>query len=304
MLWKEWQSLMSHNYTLKHGKTLFKVEAFESAFELTRTNRSRPFLRGEDSIRSIHGGASWAGCSSYDEAEQLLVGGWADHLNMVNKSLGKDFCKEEPKRITFENNVEGYVPIVPLALLGLPNSMVDVRRKRMKYRIIDIYYDLGVHADVNPERMLKTGKKVLGIIVALEKQGYRVRLSSMDCFTDHEATDGDCLVLRIKNENQPIDLKRVMFPMFHPAMLRAIGFAWYERVPFGKEKSGYGQTFNHHFKEEERRDIITELFGPQAVYLAGHEIEKIEGKELEKYIKEKIIAVHTKLPMEVLEIRR
>ena len=39
------------------------------------------------------------------------------------------------------------------------------------------------------------------------------------------------LTICIKNEYQPLDLKRILYTMTHVSMFRVLAFDWYQRVP-------------------------------------------------------------------------
>lgn len=75
----------------------------------------------------------------------------------------------------------------------------------------------------------------------LEENGYRVRLDYLKTFMSHDNRIYS-FRLPVKNEHQPINLKRLMFPMSHVSMQRFLAFDWLERLPNGKYMSGYGHA--------------------------------------------------------------
>jgi len=258
-----------------------KYEIFESTSELAVSNKERKFRHGDDTMRRSIGG-DWHGVKSYDEAEELLSNGWTYKTDELRKVINGVEKKIYEKRTSFKNNVVGYVPIVPLAIQGVPNSMIDVHYKPMKSKIVDIYYDITVNCGTSPEEILKQGIAITEAIIDLERQGYRVRLSGVQSYSSSKTAD--LLVIRIKNESQPLDLKRIMFPMMHPAMFRVIGFAWYERCPFSTERSGYGHNMSSEWEYEQIKEMMQKAFGTSIIYLGAAKM----GNDPRAYIEEKL----------------
>lgn len=88
--------------------------------------------------------------------------------------------------------------------------------------------------------------------------------------------------MKIKSSNQPLDLKRMSFPLTHTAFFRVIGFDWYSRFPKGKYRSGYGRALGYELNDREMKEFATKMFGDNAIYIAG---SKILSRD-EEYIKE------------------
>lgn len=162
----------------------------------------------------------------------------------------------------------GFAPIVPNALLGLPNSMISTRYRNIKGKVVDFMVGTGISCGATAQQMQEGGKKILETVVKLEKRGYRVRLTTIDTFC--AGNEGDVLILCVKSENEPLTLSRITFPMMTSAMLRVMGFRWYTSSPHTKYYSGYGHPWYHDFKEQDRLDIMREFLGrpnSNAVYV-------------------------------------
>ena len=54
------------------------------------------------------------------------------------------------------------------------------------------------------------------------------------------------LGLKVKDAAAPLDIKRLTFPLMSAAMLRIIGFDWYERTELPEHYSGYGQEVSRY----------------------------------------------------------
>lgn len=263
------------------GTKKFAIEEYTSVQELAAENRARKHVRGENNAftRTNDG---WIGAKSYAEAEAHMLGGWVGEIEAVKKVAARENRKVESKRITSKNDVVGFAPIVPLAIIGVPQSMINTSYRPMKGKVIDLYYNITMHSGTPAATIAKNGAMVMGAAIALEKRGYRVRMSAVQTYCGNGKTgqpDGDMLVVRVKSENQPLEIKRCMFPMTHPAMFRSIGFGWYERFPLGTDRWGYGRSFDYQYSETERESIFEAMFGKQATYISGTRAEALGSSE-------------------------
>lgn len=263
------------------------IESYLSADELVHdcaTRKARGFY--QDMRNESY--SSWNGVDSYDEALDLLKNGYQPTVDMMKKSL-KFNRQGVSKRIAFENNVHGFAPIVPLAMKGVPNSMINMTMKPIKCKVIDVYYDLDALGSVKPETIIECGQKLLQVIIELEKQGYKFNLYAMQSYTGNN--DADILTVKIKSSNQPFDLKRMSFPLTHPAFLRVIGFDWQGKCPFTKDRGyGRGSNFKVNVSSKENRDkIIKSVCGDNAVYIPMTDIKDSIKYDDDKYIKEALV---------------
>ena len=176
------------------------------------------------------------------------------------------------KRITFQNNVIGAAPVVPLALIGVPNCMIDMRMKPIKAKVFDVYYDITTSSGTTPQTIIENGKKILGAIIELERQGYRFNLYAMQTY--YEKDSADMLTVRVKSASQPLDIKRVSFPLTHPAFFRAIGFDWYSKTPKGKYRSAYGRSMAYDFSREQLESMAKQMFGDSTLLFTAPTIAK------------------------------
>ena len=226
--------------------------------------------------------SSWHGVKSYAEALELMNSGWQEPLKELKAVINKAKTVER-KRISIKNDIQGYAPIVPLAILGVPNAMINMTMRRIKSKVINLYYDSGVSSFVSANRILDNGKKILETVINLENSGYRVNLFNTQCYVSDGETDIDMLAVKVKSDNQPIDLKRICFPIAHPAMFRVIGFDWISKFPKGKYRSGYGQPLVTVTGKATAQELYGKLFNCTAVYVDGQELT---GKNAEYLISE------------------
>lgn len=166
------------------------------------------------------------GCGSYEEAEELAVTGYKEPVGRMIEAIGK-VRTDSKKRFKQYSSPVGYAPIVPNALRGLPNSMVDARIVKLPMKVVRIKYDIAYSCGVSVEQAERAGTALLKAIIKLESEGYRV---SIDCISGakSETTSNSISYVstRIKTAEQPLDIAKVSFPLIHPAFFRGILFTW------------------------------------------------------------------------------
>lgn len=225
----------------------------------------------------------WTGVKDYNEACELLHNGYQPSVDKLKERLQSKYVGEG-KRITFHNDVVGYAPIVPLAMQGVPQSMLNHKMKPIKAKVIDVYYNITVTHQITSEQILKNGSNLLGAIIDLEQAGYKVNIYAVQGYANYE--NCDMLIIKIKDSKQPMDLKRMSFPLTHTAFFRVIGFDWYSKVPNGHWRSGYGHTLNQEFGTDKATAIIRKVSGnDRAVVLYGREMVNQGIEHIKEVIK-------------------
>ena len=188
------------------------------------------------------------------------------------------------KRFKSYNDVVGFQPIVPNAIMGLPKSMINSSMKPIKTKVIDVYYEMTCAAFTKSADLIKAGQKMLGAIMELEAQGYRFNLYCTQGY--YSPTEGcDMLCVKIKSANQPMDLKRMSFPLTHTAFFRGIGFDWYSKFPKATYRVGYGRAIAYSKSQSEIQEEYRKIFGKSAIYFAAKTIIE-EDDKADKYIME------------------
>lgn len=261
----------------KAGKVSFHMERYESAMEVVEKARARKITDSSFHNMSKRSLGEWEGVQSYQEALDLMRNGYQPTVEKM-RGLFKANKSGESKRFAFQNNVQGFAPVVPLALKNVPNCMIDMRMKPIKAKVIDVYYDMVTSAGVSSDQILATGQELLGTIIELERQGYRFNLYAVQSYSDTASCD--MLVVKVKSAGQPLDLKRISFPLTHTGFFRVIGFDWYSKVPGGKYRFGYGSAIGYELDEKQLKKTVEDLFGKTAVYLSA---AKVVGKNKDHF---------------------
>lgn len=260
--------------TIKRVKTSeckeIHFERFDSAAEVVETCRHRKITDSSfENMQRKSLRKNWHGVNNYEEALELMKTGYQPAVESL-KGVFKADVKGSAGRYSFTNSIQGFAPIVPLALKGVPNSMLNMQMKTIKAKVIDVYYDMTSSSGTSPEQIMDAGNKLLGTIIELERQGYRFNLYAVQAY--HDSSDTDMLVVKVKNANQPLDIRRVSFPLIHTAFFRVIGFDWYSKMPGGKYRCAYGHALGYDYSEETLTKMAKELFGNNSVYFSATKI--------------------------------
>lgn len=270
----------------KVGNVDFMIESYNSTADVVRDCKTRSITDSsfKDVQRKgkVESDKEWYGVDSYDQALQFLEEGYQPTVEKLKAGI-KSNLEGNGKRISFHNDIVGYAPIVPLAILGVPNSMINSRMKPIKAKVIDVYYDMTATCNVDSKDIINAGVKMLSAIIALEQQGYRFNLYSMQVYYDDRKSY--TLKIKVKDAMQPIDLKRISFPLTHTAFFRVIGFDWYSKCPEAKHLWGYGHDIERDFSNDKIQKMAKELFGDNAVWFSCSEIVK----KNEDYVKEVLV---------------
>ena len=270
---------------------LVKKEEYSSVYRMANDLKEREITDSnfDDCSERYSDSDDWAGGTTYIEAVEMLKKGYEPSAKKLKETLKLSLKRMtmNGKRVRFEESVEGFQPIVPLAIMNIPTSMLDVKIKNIKERVISIYYDNGYSCCVSSDDIIKFGQSLFEIIIKLESSGYRINLYVTDgyCRERSEPSDIDLLVVKIKSSNQILDIKKMSFPMTHTAFFRVLGFDWYSKTPNGKYKSGYGCSLTQlcnrlSFDKKQKQEFIEKTFGKNAVYISGESIlDKTSNKE-------------------------
>lgn len=258
-------------------------ESYDNYMEFYETvmGRQSKARRTIDNVFNEHS-ADWLGCDSVEEAKQMFLNGWDKPLDRIKHSVNFDkACStaefQRPRPI---QDVAGYQPIVPNALMGLPKSMINQRMAKRKAKVIRfmVSIDRAGHYDVDD--ITKKMCEAMSFIADVERSGIRTRLEVFFAgYGSNNIGDGkkkaSCSIL-VKKETQPFDLKRLCYPIINPSMLRLLVFAWYEsaNVPMGNTEywqGGYGTSFEYWSNEGKKAFVnaINEL-GEKTITIDMH----------------------------------
>lgn len=186
----------------------------------------------------------------WEEAIELYQYGYLDILEEVKSKLKKEMkVQKAVKNRKVTTAVQGFVPHVPNALLGLPNSMINIKQEPKKVKAISIIYAITANAGTEAEDFIKSGISLLALINNLELQGIRVNLKIMfnNAYIEDEAVFG---TVNVKGYREHLDIQKLCFPIAHPSMFRRIGFKWLETID-GLSEDDWAELYGYTIEDEE-----------------------------------------------------
>lgn len=213
---------------------------------------------------------SFTGTRSFQEAMDLMLYGDEDILKQINaerKKINVDrIIGNAIKRNKYENNIYGCVPNVPAFLVGTPINMINREPKAISQKIINIFLDVTAPWHVDKQTILENGVLYLTVIDLLEKSGYRCNLyaGSTSSFSDGSENNLEhYMLVRVKTDREPLNLKKICFTIANPSMLRRMYFRWAEVNDFEYDctHDGYGQfikesEIDKYLKEKTKNDFV------------------------------------------------
>lgn len=257
------------------------VEMYNSAQEMANDLEVRTMT--SDSFNDPYKGHEKFVGATKEQTYKMLREGYQPVVDALKGKM-KFSVSGQTKRFKSFNDVAGYAPIIPNAIMGLPNSMVNSAMKPIKTKVLDVYYEMTCPAYRESKELIEAGQKMLGVILEMEAQGYRFNLYCTQGYYS-PSTGCDMVCVKVKSASQPMDLKRMSFPIAHTAFFRGIGFDWYSKFPKGTYRMGYGHAISAEKSQEDIQEEYRKLFGNSAIYFSAETICKKKDKA-EEYLKE------------------
>lgn len=210
--------------------------------------------------------ADWTGVKSYGQALGLLEDGYTPAVRQIYDEImvkGGRRIKGRNSGAETGTSVAGYQPVVPLALYGVPDSMLLRKTARNEARVLNLFVDTTCSSSMTIQNMALCGMQLVKLLCNLEMCGHKINLYVCDGFAAEASAD--LLCIKVKNSNTPLDIRRVSFPLCHTAFQRVIAFDWYARFPAGVYREHYGVTLDKVLGEKGSARIIKRIFGPASM---------------------------------------
>lgn len=256
------------------------VEFYASAQQVVEDLKTRP-ITDERFHKNPYSDPDWVGADRAD-TYRFLKEGYQPVVDTLKET--KITASGQSKRFQTYQDVAGFQPIIPNAIMGLPNAMINSRMRPIKTKVLNVYYEMTVTAGYGADELLDAGKKLLGVIIEMEAQGYRFNLYCTQGY--YSRNKGmDMLCVKVKSANQPLDLKRMSFPLTHPAFFRGVGFDWYSKFPKGTFRPAYGTSITVDRTQAEIQAEYERIFGKGAVYFSAMTLIR-KSDNAESYIRE------------------
>lgn len=225
---------------------IVSAEFFRSVLEFVNTiNKRTPnkvFL--EAGVKaSVTGSVDFTGTNNFEEAQKLMKCGYKEGVqDLLLCKSDVNVISPERKKQTFQD-VTGFAPIVPNAIIGLPNSMLNKRMQQKQAKVINILLDIDICGGTDKNVILLGGKNIYSLIKSVEITGTKVNLSVMSSSYIIKNKKFACVFIKVKDSKQAINPQLVAYPVIHPSFFRRHVFRWIETSELTNYKSftgGYG----------------------------------------------------------------
>jgi hypothetical protein len=224
-------------HTIKHYDTL-EAALQESALD---SCPSWDFKKRSGHKTSAHY-SEFTGTSNHAEAVKLARFGWPEGLARMNRNVAAVASLPALSRApSYTMDVAGAFPLAALAAAGDPACMFDFAPVSDRVRpIVRLYVNTTASHYYTESEIFNYGSGLVGIIDALESDGYRVELTTVTSAVAHN-NDRCLFTVRIKDAQDSVDLDRMAFCLAHPSFFRRIMFGVMEQnLPESIWESNYG----------------------------------------------------------------
>ena len=246
----------------KYDGKKYILEKFESIDEFLKEIEGRPIAKdwkGTHTAETLrakrdYDDSRFRNVKNYKEAREQFVNGTKAKAEML-----KAFQTEvDPRQRQAVNAPCGCVPIVANALRGVPDAMIDIRRKRIP-KATKLIIDMTVHCGTSCSDIIQAGKQIIAAVAKLEGEGISTEIT---CSVDSKVYDMYVgMSVTVKNAGQGFSAARVSFPMSSPAFLRVFSFmqmSSLEGVPYD---SGYGSAIAYGRHGKQLEDYYRTMYG-------------------------------------------
>lgn len=218
--------------------------------------------------------ASFYGYESYEQAREKLILGDDELAKLVKFTDKLDInavgMATRKKMVT---RVAGFAPHVPNFIAGVPNNMIWVEEKKVQRKVITIVYNVGCSGDRDAEEVAHTSARLFSAIMSLERKGYRLNLYVASA--QEKSSQRTCMLVKIKEAGQHMDVLKMCLPMISPAMNRRFGFRYRETMPGLKEcwVGGYGRSL----RGDEFKQTLDDNNVKYDIAIASQDIRNVES---------------------------
>lgn len=167
---------------------------------------------------------AWSGTKNFEAAFKLATEGWHDGLQKLDYRESRFSLPTEllPKYDMAYDTSGSYVD-VDAYLQGTPECMVDFADMNVSSKVITIFINCSANCTVDPQDMIRMGRKIMYVIDALEMQKTRANIMIGE-YTNQSKSDAITLI-HAKQAGEPLNLQQLNFAIAHPSFLRRIMFA-------------------------------------------------------------------------------
>lgn len=203
---------------------------------------------------------SFYGTSSYEESLQFAEKGDLSNFSKIKNAQTKIKSKENEFVCKMKNILQpvGGVPVVPLALKGVPNCFLSRVKSKVPAKNLNLGIFVGVPCFITADEIIKYNSYIASFVNILEKNDVRVNLFfCKQCYPRSTNEDLQTLVIKLKSAEQPLNLLKLSYWLVNPSANRRQGFRWIETLPGGYKDPNYGLsvTINNYKKPDLKIDM-------------------------------------------------
>lgn len=251
-------------------KTIHKGDRYYTQFSSSTDlyqQLIKPSLDERSNDSQTKGNGNWFGTETFNESIKLFRGGDDKSYQMVKKlkAQGDRYLQDEYHNFRQRlNDVQGYSPNVPSAILGLPKSMHNQKllNKQIIYR--KIFFDRTANGWVNKDVLAIKGAYALSYLDYLERIG-KCRFE-LWAGTSSDSDIGSIIWgIKLKNYDEPLNIYKSAFNLVNPAFLRRLDFKLDENMDDWPDVTddGYGHS------ADESPEYITDWLGKKTIVVSN-----------------------------------
>lgn len=218
-----------------------KFATIDAFVKSLNTRELNPAFKNKGEISSkIKGNKDFYKTDTYEESEELLTGGYREGLSVIQSEKRVNNYGSIKRNIPTVD-VVGFAPHVPNAIAGIPQSMVSVKARNQKSKIVSIIYNNSADSSTTISQLATAGRHVLDVVAILERQGYRVNVDILT--TTCTATQVAMCFVHVKDALRAINPLKLAYILVHPSFFRRQGLRWIETCPKITDETfsdGYG----------------------------------------------------------------
>lgn len=221
-------------------------------------------------LSSVKGDYRFTQTNSYEEAVDLFHNGWSEMSQRLSQRLKAEGKMEHVMVAKPVQSVEGFQPIVPLYLSGIPNNMINRKMQPVKQKVVTLNKSVSYSCGVSTDEIVDESIKAFRIIQKLEAQNYRVNLNVVlgvyeaNGYWSDTIKNGYAIKVKLKKANEKLNISKLAFPLVHPSMLRRLFLRFMEVHPGVPDEytGGYGRPMGE--------SLIRECFPKNEILLPQH----------------------------------
>ena len=269
-------------YEVNENKTCSLLTTFSTVSGLVQYLNNQPlnpvFCKYEKAIAShkvLTSPSKFNACLTWDEAVNKLM--YGDELNVekLNAAIKLQTVPEPAQKDRMVFDVAGFNACVPRYLQGIPAAMYNKKKVETKRKVVTLNKCIDYNAGQSATEIYEWSARTVRIIQAIERMGYKVNLNVLDaCYFDMYCKYPiEFVQYRVKNANEPLNIRKLAFMLTNPDMLRRISFRYYEVCDtykvnglYSKNNLTYGMCVDEKiYKALFNNNALNEIYLPRIV---------------------------------------